>query len=182
MKSSDQDKILTIKILDPGCILNSMLMNRFKESLAYLLLLRHSLTHLMPLLPMVTFPSGIIFFRTTPNISNRLSPLESAVHSHLLPKLVLYPVGDVERELFGLPVRFGGLGISNPTLTSDEQYTFSRELLHGLIDLICHQNPALSEDVVHHQHEIFRHLSSVKERSLSNQLQSTLSSCPPPLH
>ena len=121
------------------------------------------------------------FFRTTPNISNRLSPLESAVRSHFLPKLVLHPVGDVERELFGLPVRFGGLGISNPTLTSDEQYTFSRELLHGLIDLIYHQNPALSEDVVHHQHEIFRHLSSVKERSLSNQLQSTLSSCPPPL-
>ena len=121
------------------------------------------------------------FFRTTPNISNRLSPLESAVRSHFLPKLVLYPVGDVERELFGLPVRFGGLGISNPILTSDEQYTFSRELLHGLIDLIYHQNPALSEDVVHHQHEIFCHLSSVKERSLSNQLQSTLSSCPPPL-
>ena len=78
-------------------------------------------------------------------------------------------------------MRFGGLGISNPTLTSDEQYTFSRELLHGLTDLIYHQNPALSEDVVHHQHEIFRHLSSVKERSLPNQLQSTLSSCPPPL-
>ena len=121
------------------------------------------------------------FFHTTPNISNRLSPLESAVRSHFLPKLVLYPVGDVEQELFGLPVHFGGLGISNPTWTSDEQYAFSRELLHGLIDLIYHQNPALSEDVVHHQHEIFRHLSSVKERSLSNQLQSTLSSCPPPL-
>ena len=45
--------------------------------------------------------------RTTPNISNRLSPLESVVRSHFLPKLVLYPVGDVERELFGLPVRFG---------------------------------------------------------------------------
>ena len=36
------------------------------------------------------------FFRTTPNISNRLSPLESAVRSHFLPKLVLYPVGDIE--------------------------------------------------------------------------------------
>ena len=102
------------------------------------------------------------YFLTTPNISNRFSPLESAVRSHFLPKLVLYPVGDVERELFGLAVRFGGLSISNPTLTSDEQYTFSRELLHGLIDLIYHQNPALSEDVVHHQHEIFRHLYSVR--------------------
>ena len=144
-------------------------MNGFKESLAYLLLLRHSLTHFMPLLPMPGYLSKWnYFFRTTPNTSNRLSPLQSAVRSHFLPKLVLYPVGDVERELFGLPVRFGGLGISNPTLTSDEQYTFSRELLHGLTDLIYHQNPALSEDVVYHQHKIFRHLLSNSDPYLTN--------------
>ena len=64
-----------------------------------------------------------------------LAPLESAVRSCFLPKLLLFSVSNVERELFGLPVRFGGLGICNPALTSEKQYTFSRELLHGLIDL-----------------------------------------------
>ena len=51
-----------------------------------------------------TFAHGYLskwnyFFCTTPNISNWLSPLESAVRSHFLPKLVLYPVGNVEQEL-----------------------------------------------------------------------------------
>jgi len=94
---------------------------------------------------------------------------------------LLHPASDIERQLFCLLVCFGGLGISNPVLTSDEQYDFSKELLQGLISLIFHQNPVLSEDIVHHQNETYRHLSSARERSLSDQLKSILSSCPPSL-
>jgi len=70
-------------------------------------------------------PKWNYYFRTTPNISNLLSPLEFAICGHFLPKLVLHPASDNERQLFYLPVRFGGLGISNPILTSDEQYDVS---------------------------------------------------------
>jgi len=76
-------------------------------------------------------PKWNYYFHTTPNISNLLSPLEFAIRGHFLPKLVLHPANDNERQLFCFPVRFGGLGISNPVLTSDEQYDFPKELLQG---------------------------------------------------
>jgi len=75
----------------------------------------------------------------------------------------------------------GSLGISNPVLTSDEQYDFSKELLQGLISLIFHQNPVLSEDIVYHQNETYRHLSSARKQSLSDRFKFILSSCPPSL-
>jgi len=93
-------------------------------------------------------PKWKYYFRTTINISNLLFPLEFAIRGHFLPKLVLHPASDNEHQLFCLPVHFGGLGISNPVLTSDEQYDFSKELLQGYISLIFHQNP---EDIAHHQ-------------------------------
>ena len=63
--------------------------------------------------------------RTNSGISALLSPLESAVCNHLLPKLVPHAVSDIERELFSFPVRFGGLGICNPVSTSEEQHGIS---------------------------------------------------------
>jgi len=116
-------------------------------------------------------PKWNYYFCTTPNISNLLSPLELAIHGHFLPKLVLHPASDNEHQLFCLSVHFGGLGISNPVLTSDEQYDFSKELLRGLINLIFHQNP---EDTVHHQNETYHHLSSAREKSLSDRFKSIL--------
>jgi len=107
-------------------------------------------------------PKWNYYLRTTPNISNLLSPLEFAIHGNFLIKLVLYHAIDNECQLFCLSVHFG---VSNPVLTSDQQYNFSKELLRGLISLIFHQNP---EDTVHHQNETYRHLSSAKERSLSD--------------
>jgi len=43
------------------------------------------------------------------------------------------------------------------------------------------QNPVLSEGIVDHQDETYCHLSSARERSLSDQFKSILSSCPPSL-
>ena len=120
------------------------------------------------------------YFRTNSGISALLSPLESAVHNHLLSKLVPHAVSDIERELFSFPVRFGVLGICNPVSTSEEQYGFSRALLQGFVDLVLSQKSALCPDVIHHQNDLFRHLSILREQSLSAQLQSTISNCPPP--
>jgi len=64
-------------------------------------------------------PKCNYYCRTTPNISNLLSPFEFAIRGHFLPKLVLHPASDNEHQLFCLPVHFRGLGISNPVLISD---------------------------------------------------------------
>ena len=83
-----------------------------------------------------------------------LSPLESAVCNHLLPKLVPHAVSDTECELFSFPVRFGGLGICNPMSACEEQCIFSKALLQGFVDLILSQKSALCPEVVHHQNEL----------------------------
>ena len=62
-----------------------------------------------------------------------------------------------------------------------EQYGLSRALLRGFVDLVLFQKSALCPEVVHHQNDLFRHLSALREQSLSAQLQSTISNCPPPL-
>ena len=58
------------------------------------------------------------FLRTIPNISDLLQPLEDAIFHHFIPALVGKPVSDLERALFALPVRLGGLGICNPQALS----------------------------------------------------------------
>ena len=127
-------------------------------------------------------PSGtIIFVATNSGISDMFSPLESALHNHFLSKLVLHAVSDIECRLFSFPVHLGGLGICNPMSTSVAQFDFSRTLLHDLIDVVLTQNSALCPEVIHHQNNLFRQLSSNREKSLSAQLQSTISDCPQPL-
>ena len=59
-------------------------------------------------------------YRTNVGISELLSPLESAVHTCLLLKLIPHAVIDVEHELFSYPVCLGGLGICNPMSASKE--------------------------------------------------------------
>ena len=49
--------------------------------------------------------------RMVPNISDLLEPLENVIFHHFTPALQLVdkPVSDLERALFVLPVRLGGL-------------------------------------------------------------------------
>ena len=67
--------------------------------------------------------------RTVPNISDLLEPLEYALHQKLLPALTGRDgITDTERELFALPIKFGGLGIANSTKTANAQYSSSRRV------------------------------------------------------
>ena len=78
--------------------------------------------------------------RTIKSVGTLFQPLEEAIHQHFLPALTSqFPCSGVERELFSLPCRFGGLDIPIPTSSSDFQ-CFSSELLSaGLAALIQQQ-------------------------------------------
>ena len=55
-------------------------------------------------------------FRTIPDISHMLVPLERSIHQNLLPALTGQDTFNIHmRSLMSLPVHDGGLGISNPT-------------------------------------------------------------------
>ena len=78
--------------------------------------------------------------RTVPNISELLSPVENAIRQHFIPALTGQQVpGELERELFALPTRLGGLGIGNPTDACDDQYAASQEITAPLLALIIQQ-------------------------------------------
>ena len=61
--------------------------------------------------------------RTTPNIELLLQPLEEYIRFHFIAVLTgRTPSNDTDRELFSLPLRLGGLGITNPTLLLTHKY------------------------------------------------------------
>ena len=80
--------------------------------------------------------------RTIPNISHLLQPLEDIIRSNLIPALTgRAPSNDLERNLFALPSRLGGICLVNPTKLSESEYPASKLVTKPLCDLIFEQNP-----------------------------------------
>ena len=67
-------------------------------------------------------------------------PLEDLIGSAFIPKLLGCEIpGTVKRDLFSLPVRLGGLGLFNPTVTAIRQHASSLHTSSPLVDLIVSQ-------------------------------------------
>ena len=67
--------------------------------------------------------------RTIPNIHDLLLPLEDAITQHLIPAITgRKSCSTVERELLALPVRLGGLGLTNPSTLSSPSLQASEML------------------------------------------------------
>ena len=79
------------------------------------------------------------FQRTVPNISSLFQPLENAIRELLIPKIFGREVSNQERDLFSLPLRFGGMGIQNPVDTADSEFMASSAITRNLTDLIMQQ-------------------------------------------
>ena len=82
--------------------------------------------------------------RTVANISELMQPLEDAIRQKFLPSLLGREVNDLERELFTLPARHGGLGIVNPCTQSDQHFSNSEELTLPLVAMILAQERILN--------------------------------------
>ncbi len=90
--------------------------------------------------------------RTTPGIDQLLLPLENSIRTTLLPKLIGREApNDLERSLFALPARLGGLNIGNPASLAEDQYKASQQVTKPLVDLIASQNKNYPYEVLLHQ-------------------------------
>ena len=79
--------------------------------------------------------------RTIPGISDLLQPLENAIHQVFIPSLTgCPPCSKLTRDLLSLPVRFGGLGLINPSATSDDMFQASVKLTAPLVAIIVTQD------------------------------------------
>ena len=60
--------------------------------------------------------------RIVPNIEELIQPLEDAICHHFIPALTgKSPPNDMERNLFSLLCRLGGIGITNPSKSASSE-------------------------------------------------------------
>ena len=85
-------------------------------------------------------------------------------------------ITDVERELFALPCKLGGLGIPNPTIVSDTYYNTSLEISAPLVQLIIECKYQYSSDVELEQNHI---KYSMKKRKREQQNDNAMNWKPP---
>ena len=83
------------------------------------------------------------FLRTLEDIKDELRPLDDLITNTLIPAIVGFQVSDMDRELFSLPVRLGGMGIEQISYIADEEYARSKQITAPLAALIVIQGNSL---------------------------------------
>ena len=86
------------------------------------------------------------YLRTLPDIEDPLEPLERAISHALIPAVTGHTCTSVERDLFALLVRMGGLGITNPCHTAASEYEASTAITETLVEQILAQTHELPDD------------------------------------
>ena len=88
------------------------------------------------------------FQRTVPESSSCYEPLERAIRNKLIPTITgRSSCSDAERELYELPCRLGGLGISNPVKTADEAFQDSIYITEPLVKEILNNSMILDQQL-----------------------------------
>ena len=77
---------------------------------------------------------------TVPDISEQLLPLDEAIDKFISALFNSYDFNTLERKLWSLPVRKGGMGLIIPSKISDNEYKNSRLLNESLIEKVCEQD------------------------------------------
>ena len=87
-------------------------------------------------------------FRTTPNVSEFLAPLETIIRCKLIPTLTGQAgINDTTRSILSVPARLGGLAITNPITESVQQYNDSVFILEPLVDAIIDSSSSYAETI-----------------------------------
>ena len=90
--------------------------------------------------------------RTVSNLETLMGPLEKAIRLKLLPALLNgYCCNDTERNLFSLPAKFGGLGISKPEERCTIEYANSYKMTGEMVEKVKDQNALYNPEVRENQ-------------------------------
>ena len=109
--------------------------------------------------------------RTIPNTKEYFVPLEDVIREKLVPAIIGRKVTDEERKIISLPVRMGGLGIQNPTLTAETEFHNSSMVTQNLSSLIINQESDLRNYDRESLKLEMKRISTEKEDILLAQLQ-----------
>ena len=88
--------------------------------------------------------------RTLPDIEDLLAPLEHVIADALISFITGHNCTQAERELLALPVRMGGMGLTNPSQVAPLEYVASTNISGSLAQQIesqVHEPP--DENKIH---------------------------------
>ena len=110
--------------------------------------------------------------RVIPEIGDLLCPLEEAIRHRFLTALTgKTALTDIERDLLALPVRLGGMGISNPTKQASQHHSTSIRVTAPLVAIISQQSSSvLPAELAHAQGLAKREACKVRRQQQSNEL------------
>jgi hypothetical protein len=91
-----------------------------------------------------------------PGIEPQLQPLENVIRERFLPALFRREVSALEREIFSLPARMGGMGIFNPTEESTLAFSNSMLVSGPLVRLLLRQESDLDPGELSEEVKILR--------------------------
>ena len=113
--------------------------------------------------------------RTCKNIGHLFQPLEEVICSKFIPALMgRSTISDTKRELFALPPRLGGLGISHPASRANIHYQASKTITAPLTSLIKTQAASIpsqiNEDLIEAKKQVTRRTTA---EDIKNQEEDT---------
>ena len=108
--------------------------------------------------------------RTIPGIEQLFCPLEEAIRDKLIPALVGRKVSDLERRIFALPVRYGGLGIVNPS-NSAHEFDASTSITQSLTQIIYNQEKDFENYDIEEVKEHISNMKKQKEEKIEEELE-----------
>jgi len=88
----------------------------------------------------------------------KFKPLENTIREQLIPALVGWEVSDAERQILALPLRHGGLGLTDPRETAKTEYEHSIQITNKLTAKIYTQK--LDLDYNHSDQQFTRHIKN----------------------
>ena len=97
--------------------------------------------------------------------------MEETIRDKLIPAVIGRHVSDIERRIISLPVRYGGLGIADPTITAHREYEASCLITEDLVNLISHQEQDLSLLNTEEITEKIKALKNAKEAFYTEQFE-----------
>ena len=86
------------------------------------------------------------FLRTLPDIQDLLEPLENAISKILIPAITEHICSRLDRDILALPVRLGGLGMTNPCLEAHLEQSSSVKVTTPLVRQIVAQSHQMPDD------------------------------------
>ena len=86
------------------------------------------------------------FLRTIPDIQDLLEPLEEAISQVLITAIVERKCSKLDKDVLALPVRLGGLGLSNPCHEAAREHASSIQVTSPLVEHIVAQTHQLPDE------------------------------------